>query len=87
MASDVALGPHYENYLQEQVASGRYRDTSDVLRSALRLLESEEELKALKLAELQHAVQLGAESGSGTSADAVFERLEKKYEALVRSQA
>lgn len=86
MASGFVLGSHYEAYVQQQVASGRYSDADDVLRAALRLLESEEELRSVRLAELQLAVRQGAESGAETPADVVLDRLEKKYEALARQK-
>jgi hypothetical protein len=37
------------------------------------------------MAELQQAVQAGITSGPGIPAEEVFDRFEKKYEAMVKS--
>jgi len=36
---NVAIGPHYEKFIQEQLASGRYSSASEVVRAGLRMLE------------------------------------------------
>ena len=38
----VTLGPHYEDFIQTNIASGRYNNVSEVIRAALRRLEEEE---------------------------------------------
>lgn len=79
MPTSVALSPHFESFVKEQVATGRFNNVSEVVRAGLRLLEDQEQLKALKLQELRSALNVGAASGPGVHADTVFDHLERKY--------
>ena len=55
----VALGPHYEEFIQSTIASGRYNNASEVVRAALRRLEDDE----ARLAALRAAIDEGDASG------------------------
>ena len=79
---NVNLTEELDRFVLAKVASGRYENASEVVRAGLRLLEDQEKLQALKLAELKAAIQAGIVSGSGVPAEEVFDRLEKKYAAL-----
>ena len=79
MPTSVALSPHFESFIQEQVKSGRYNNASEVVRAGLRLLEDQHARARLQQEELRAAIAAGLASGSGKSADAVFDRLEMKY--------
>ena len=57
--TSVALGPHFEDFIQLSILSGRYNNASEVVRSGLRLLEMEEQ----KLVALRSAIQEGIDSG------------------------
>lgn len=56
--TSVALGPHFEDYIQTSISSGRYNNASEVIRSGLRLLEEREKRIALR-----SAIEEGLESG------------------------
>ncbi len=45
--TSILLGQHYDQFISKEVASGRYNSASEVIRSALRMLEEEEKKKKL----------------------------------------
>jgi antitoxin ParD1/3/4 len=53
------LGEHFEEFISGEVSSGRYNSASEVIRMALRLLESEESKKK----DLNKALVRGEKSG------------------------
>lgn len=57
--TSISIGSHFEEFVREEVKSGRYGSVSEVIRSALRLLEREEK----KERELIKALEIGEESG------------------------
>jgi antitoxin ParD1/3/4 len=57
--TSVALGSHFEQFVESSVAQGRYKNASEVIRSGLRLLEEEE----MRIAALRSALQEGLDSG------------------------
>ena len=82
MPTSVALSPHFEHFIREQVDSGRYNNASEVVRAGLRLLEDQQQQASLKLEALRAAITAGLASGPGMPADEVFDRLEAKYQAM-----
>jgi len=79
MTTSVALSPHFETFIREQVQSGRYNNVSEVIRAGLRLLEDAEQQVALQRQALRLDLQAGLNSGTPIAAQAVFERLQNKY--------
>ena len=57
--TSVALGDHFENFVAGQVASGRYRSASEVMRDALRLLEEKNRHRDAVVAALIEGEQSG----------------------------
>ena len=43
--TSVLLGDHFEEFIAKEISSGRYSSASEVIRTALRLLEQEENMK------------------------------------------
>lgn len=84
---NVSLTPKLEALVNKKVQSGLYNSASEVIRSALRLLEEKDQMRAVKLAALREAVQEGFDSGEPTPLDMGDvirrgqERLEKKKKA------
>lgn len=80
MPTSVALSPYFEAFIREQIKSGRYNNTSEVIRAGLRALEEREQ--QMKLESLRKAVIAGINSGESKSAEAVFGRLTQKYKRM-----
>lgn len=60
--TSVTLGEPLNDFVNEMVASGRYGSTSEVVRTALRMLEEKEQY----LAQLRQAIEDGDASGYAT---------------------
>jgi antitoxin ParD1/3/4 len=75
--TSVLLGEHFERFIGEAVASGRFNSASDVVRSALRLLELEEK----KIKQLRYEIEIGEQSGmvSNFDPEAHLASLHKKH--------
>jgi antitoxin ParD1/3/4 len=41
--TSISLGDHFDAFIEKQLATGRYRSASEVVRESLRLLEDQEE--------------------------------------------
>ena len=57
--TSISLGDHFESFINSEISSGKYNSVSEVIRSALRLLEREE----IKEQELIKALEVGENSG------------------------
>ncbi len=63
MPINVNLTPELESLIRQKVSSGRYNSASEVVREALRLMETQDQLHAARLEQLRHDIQVGMESG------------------------
>ncbi len=75
--TSISLGSHFEQFISSAVESGKYSSASEVVRSALRLLENEE----IKLKELRTALKEGENSPmtENFNAENHLADLHKKY--------
>lgn len=64
MPSSYTLGAHYERFVRDLVASGRYASASEVMRDGLRLVEEREQMRAAKLDALRRDIREGLDSGA-----------------------
>jgi antitoxin ParD1/3/4 len=87
MPSSYAIGDHFEQFIRQQIDSGRYASASEIIREALRLLETRERMREIELEEYREKIREGVESGPGIPAEDVFTRLEAKYQAMLERQA
>ncbi len=60
--TSVTIGPQLDYFVSKLIESGRYGSTSEVMRSALRLLEQQEN----QTAALKQAIEAGENSGEST---------------------
>jgi antitoxin ParD1/3/4 len=56
---NINLTDHFDNFVERQVSSGRYQNASEIVREALRLLESQEEERKAKLKAIRQAAKQG----------------------------
>ncbi len=73
--TSVALGDYFENFVDNNVSAGRFKNASEVIRAGLRLLEEEES----KIVILRKAIKEGLDSGVAKNFDA------KKHRAKLKS--
>jgi antitoxin ParD1/3/4 len=58
--TSVTLGDHFDEFIAQQLQSGRYGSASEVIRAALRMLEKSE----TRLERLRRMLEEGEQSGS-----------------------
>ena len=57
--TSISLGNYFDQFIQQSIEAGRFKNVSEVVRAGLRLLEEEES----KVKILKTAIQEGVESG------------------------
>ena len=75
--TSILLGEYFEEYISEEISSGRYNSASEVIRSALRLMQQEEQKKKT----LHKALVVGEKSGFAKTFDAKanLKKLHRKF--------
>ncbi len=66
---NVNLTPQLEDMVKKKVASGLYNSASEVVREALRLMEEQDQVRAIKLEQLRQDIRAGLNSGEPTPWD------------------
>lgn len=61
--TSISLGNHFEEFVDDKVSTGRFKNASEVIRAGLRLLEEEES----KIVALKKAIKEGFDSGVAKS--------------------
>ncbi|WP_225037425.1 type II toxin-antitoxin system ParD family antitoxin [Winogradskyella sp. SM1960] len=56
--TSISLGNYFDQFVQNSISEGRFKNVSEVIRAGLRLLEEESKVIALK-----KAIQEGIDSG------------------------
>jgi antitoxin ParD1/3/4 len=75
--TSILLGDYFDNFINQQIQSGKYSSASEVVRTALRMFEHEESKKEELIKELKK----GEESGFIKDFDrtSFLENLHQKY--------
>ncbi|WP_349814198.1 type II toxin-antitoxin system ParD family antitoxin [Rheinheimera oceanensis] len=75
--TSVTIGPQLDDFVSKLLESGRYGSTSEVMRSALRLLERQEN----QMAALRQAVAAGEQSGeSNLTLSQIADQVKQKHD-------
>lgn len=83
---NITLKPEYEQFIQAQLATGRYANVEELIGEALALLVQREQ----QLAELRHKIAVGTEqirNGQVTDGETVFAQLQEKLDRLSQSES
>jgi len=57
--TSISIGDYFDNFIQNRISAGRFKNASEVVRAGLRLLEEEEN----KIVALKASIQEGIDSG------------------------
>jgi len=74
---NVSLTKELDQFVASRVEGGKYANASEVMRTALRMMEREEREFEEKMAALKVAIEEGI--ASGVAEEGVFERIREKY--------
>jgi antitoxin ParD1/3/4 len=77
--TSIALGEHFDQYIAEQLASGRYRTASELVRESLRMHQERD----LKILAMRAAIEDGIASGIDEGFS--FEVLNRELDAKLGS--
>ena len=61
--TSISLGNYFDRFIKSRILAGRYKNTSEVVRAGLRLLEEEEN----SMLALRDAIQEGIDSGTANN--------------------
>jgi antitoxin ParD1/3/4 len=79
---NIILEPEQEQFIQSQIAKGKYQSVEQVIKEALTLLEIiNQENEQQRLLELKQKIRLGIEDiekGKVTDGELVFDRLQER---------
>lgn len=75
--TSILLGDHFDEFINNQVQSGKFSSASEVVRAALRMFEHEETKKAVLVNELKK----GEKSGfvKNLNRDSLLKTIHKKH--------
>ena len=84
---NITLSPEQEKFIQSQIARGKYTNIQQVIDSALKLLEKQDQNYEQWLDETRQKVKVGLEQlerGDKVDGEVVIAQLEAKFSSLIR---
>lgn len=87
---NISLTTELEQFIQSQVASGKYTSSEEVILAGIRLLEERERIYKGRFEELQREIAIGVEQldhGLRLDGREVIEQLRQKNQVLRKTQA
>ncbi|MEH1778347.1 MAG: type II toxin-antitoxin system ParD family antitoxin [Nostoc sp.] len=82
----IQIKPELEQFIQAQIASGRFTNADDVINEAFKLLQEREQ----RLEELRQKISVGTEQiskGQVTDGEVVFVRLQEKIRLIAEESS
>ena len=86
MPTSVALGAHFEAFIKDQVANGRYNNASEVVRDGLRMLEDRQQDRQAKLEALRADLEEGL-TGPFIPAEEAFAEVRRRIQEVAKAKA
>jgi antitoxin ParD1/3/4 len=86
----ISLTPELEQFIQIQIASGKYASTEDVIIAGIKLLEERERIYKGRFEELKREIAIGVEQlerGERLDGREVIEKLRQKNQAMRKAEA
>ncbi|MBG1270383.1 type II toxin-antitoxin system ParD family antitoxin [Nostoc sp. WHI] len=87
---NISLTTELEQFIQSQVASGKYSLSEEVILAGIRLFEERERIYKSRFEELQREIMIGVEQldrGERLDSREVIEQLRQKNQTLRKTQA
>ena len=84
---NVSLTPDLSRFVESRLRSGKYQTASEVVREALRLLESSDQTPVASVADLKKEIEIGLAQlrrGEGVDGEAFFRRVAARRRANAR---
>src|SRR5687767_9785439 len=78
VSRNFALGDHFERFIDDQIAEGRYSNASEAVEARLRLLENLQKERESSVEDIRKTIGAGRLSKKLTPADQVFDGVEAR---------
>ncbi|KAM3098490.1 type II toxin-antitoxin system ParD family antitoxin [Phormidesmis sp. 146-35] len=87
---DISLTPETEQFIQQQIAIGKFSSISEVVDAGVKLLEERERIYKGRFEELQREIQIGldaSERGEVIDGETFMNQLREKLQQKIQQQA